>query len=142
MSLILLISFLWAFLEGRREAQYFHYKWSNPNPIKVRDEHLEFTVQRSLYVIGWSLLSSFVYNWWVGLLTFITIGLCFSFFHNGSYYLRRNDLNPTIYKLRWKSQSETTTAKFSFDYKSRTIQFITGFIISIIFDAIFLFKIL
>ena len=134
MTLILLVSFLWAFLEGRREAQYFHYKWTNPNPIKVRDEHLEFTIQRSLYVIGWSLLSVFIFNWWFGLLSFISIGLCFSFFHNGSYYLRRNDLNPDIYKLRWKAESYTTTAKFSFNYKWRTIQFIIGLMLSILLD--------
>lgn len=138
MTIILLISFLWAYLEGRREAQYFHCKWLSPNPIKVRDEHLEFTIQRSLYVIGWSLLSASVFNVWFGLLTFISIGLCFSYFHNGSYYSRRNDLDNSVYKLRWKGESYSTTAKFSFNYKWRTIQFIIGLLLSICLDIFLL----
>lgn len=134
MSIILLISFLWSYLEGKREAQYFHYKWSLPNPTKIKDEHPYFTLQRGLYVITSSLLCGFVFDWWIGILTFISISLSFSFFHNGSYYLRRNQMNNEIYPLKWKDESTTTTAKISLNYKKRLILLIVGIIISITTD--------
>lgn len=136
MSIILLISFLWAYLEGKREAQYFHYKWSLPNPTKIKDEHVHFTLQRSLYVIISSLLGFLIFNWWVGILTFISISLSFSFFHNGSYYLRRNQMNNKIYSLKWKDESTTTTAKISLNYKKRLLLLIVGIIISITTDLL------
>lgn len=136
MSIILLISFLWAYLEGKREAQYFHYKWSLPNPTKIKDEHVHFTLQRSLYVIISSLLGFLIFNWWVGILTFISISLSFSFFHNGSYYLRRNQMNNKIYSLKWKDESTTTTAKMSLNYKKRLLLLIVGIIISITTDLL------
>jgi hypothetical protein len=93
MTLILLISFLWAYLEGKREAQYFHYKWSLPSPTKIKDEHFDFAIQRSLYVLKSSLLVGFIFNWLAAFILFISIALTFSFFHNGSYYKRRNEMN-------------------------------------------------
>jgi hypothetical protein len=139
MTLILLISFLWAYLEGKREAQYFHYKWSLPSTTKIKDEHFDFTIQRSLYVLMSSLLAGFIFNWLAALILFISIALTFSFFHNGSYYKRRNEMNENVYLFRWKDESTTTTAKFSFSYKWRLIQFIIGFLMCLVFDLI-LFK--
>jgi len=140
MTLILLISFLWAYLEGKREAQYFHYKWSLPSPIKIKDEHFDFAIQRSLYVLKSSLLVGFIFNWLAAFILFISIALTFSFFHNGSYYKRRNEMNENVYLFRWKDESTTTTAKFSFSYKWRLIQFIIGVILSLGFDLFILFK--
>jgi len=140
MFLILLASFLWAFLEGKREAQYFHYKWSLPNPTKVKDEHLHFTIQRSLYVILSSIVASLLYQYWSGIIMLISIALTFSFFHNGSYYLRRNQLNNEIYKKRWFGESTTTTAKISFSYKTRLILFIRGTFITLSYDIFHLIK--
>ena len=37
----------WAALEGRREADYFHFRWKDPM-TRVADEHLMFTIQRSI----------------------------------------------------------------------------------------------
>jgi hypothetical protein len=140
MTLILLISFLWAYLEGKREAQYFHYKWSLPSPTKIKDEHFDFAIQRSLYVLISSLLAGFIFNWLAAFIIFISIALTFSFFHNGSYYKRRNEMNENVYLFRWKDESTTTTAKFSFSYKWRLIQFIIGVILSLGFDLFILFK--
>jgi hypothetical protein len=140
MTIILLISFLWAYLEGKREAQYFHYKWGIPNPTKIKDEHLEFTIQRSLYVIISSLLVGFIFEWWSSIILFISLAFTFSFLHNGSYYKRRNELNENVYPYRWKDESTTTTAKFSFSYKSRLIQFIIGVILCLGFDLFILIK--
>ena len=139
MTLILLISFIWAYLEGKREAQYFHYKWSLPSPLKIKDEHFDFTIQRGLYVLVSSLLAGFIFNWLAAIILLISIALVFSFFHNGSYYKRRNEMNENVYLFRWKDESTTTTAKFSFSYKWRLIQFIIGFLMCLVFDLI-LFK--
>lgn len=138
MTLILLISVLWAYLEGKREAQYFHYKWSLPSPLKIKDEHFDFTIQRALYVLVSSLLAGFIFNWLAAIILLISIALVFSFFHNGSYYRRRNEMNSGVYPLRWKDSSTTTSAKFSFSYKWRLWQFIIGIILCLSFD---LFKI-
>lgn len=134
MSILLLISFLWAYLEGKREAQYFHYKWSLPDPTKIKDEHFDFTLQRSLYVLLSAVVSYLLFGLLSSILTFFCIALVFSYLHNGSYYLRRNQLNENIYKLKWLDESTTTTAKFSFSYKKRKILFIIGLIISLLFD--------
>ena len=139
MFLILIISFLWAHLEGKREAQYFHYKWSTPNPTKIKDEHLEFTIQRSLYVIISSLLVGFIFWWWSSIILFVSLVLTFSFFHNGSYYKRRNELNENVYPYKWKDQSTTTTAKISFNYKQRLTLFILGLLIVVVTDLLNLF---
>jgi hypothetical protein len=133
MTIILFISFVWSFLEGKREAQYFHYKWSLPNPTIVKDEHFEFTLQRFLYIL-FSALTAYLLFGYLGIISFFTISLTFPFFHDGSYYLRRNQLNNKIFNLKWKDSSDTTTAKISLNYKNRKILFITGFVISLICD--------
>jgi hypothetical protein len=43
-------------------------------------------------------------------------------------------MNENVYLFRWKDESTTTTAKFSFSYKCRLIQFIIGVILSLVFD--------
>lgn len=138
MILILLLSFIWAFLEGKREAQYFHYKWTQPNPLEIPDEHFDFTIQRFTYVLVSSLFVWLSMGFFYGLMMFISIALCFSFIHNGSYYKRRNYMNPEIYKEKWWSQSDTTTAKFSLNYRNRLILFILGASISFFGDIIYL----
>lgn len=140
MTLILIISFLWAFLEGKREAQYFHYKWSLPNPTKVKDEHFEFTVQRSISVFLFCLVICLTFGWLEAIISLLSISFCFSFIHNGSYYKRRNELNSGIYKLGWKDNSISTTAKISMGYKLRLILFIIGFSLSMLMDVYLFIK--
>ena len=139
MTVFLLIFTVWSFLEGRREAQYFHYKWSNPNPTKVRDEHLEFTIQRSLFVLTSTLTTCLLFGWF-GLTNLFISLLTFSYIHNGSYYLRRNQLNKDIYKLGWFDDSETTTAKLSLNYKQRLVLFILGVLLTVLTDVTLILK--
>jgi hypothetical protein len=140
MTLLLIISFIWSYLEGKREAQYFHYKWDSASPIEIKDEHFDFTIQRSLFVIITAILAGFIYAWYASIIIFLSIALTFSFFHNGSYYKRRNEMNGDIYTNRWKDISTSTTAKTSFNYKSRLILFIIGTLLCIGFDLFFLLK--
>lgn len=114
----------WAALEGRREADYFHFRWKDPM-TKVDDEHLMFTVQRSMVAIFAAFASSFAFGFW-GLLGFVPLPLVFSFFHNGYYYVRRNQLDPEIYQKGWWDQSTATTAKVSFGPVSRTALAVVG----------------
>ncbi len=139
MTIILFLSFIWSFLEGRREAQYFYYKWKLPNPTKVVDEHFEFSLQRFFYVLL-STSTSYLLFGLIGLLSFFLIALTFPFMHDGSYYLRRNQLNNKIYLLKWKDSSDTTTAKFSLNYKNRLILFLIGLKISLICDLFLIFS--
>lgn len=139
MTVFLLIFTLWSFLEGRREAQYFHYKWLNPNPTQVRDEHLEFTLQRGLYVVLSTLTSCLLFGW-VGVVNFFISLLTFSYIHNGSYYLRRNQLDENVYKLGWFDSSTTTTAKISFTHKQRLVFFILGVLLTLLTDLMLILK--
>lgn len=125
----------WAALEGRREADYFHFRWKDPM-TKVDDEHLMFTIQRSIVAIFAALACTLVFGIW-GLFGFVPLPLVFSFFHNGYYYIRRNRLNSEIYQLGWWDQSTTTTAQVSFGPVSRTVLAAIGVAAAIAGDVCF-----
>ena len=57
---------------------------------------------------------------------FTGIAFCavFPFFHDGMYYVTRNKLDGVNYN--WFSESETTTARFSFDGLTRILLFGVG----------------
>ena len=123
----------YAALEGRREADYFHFRWKDPM-TKVDDEHFMFSVQRSIVAILAAFASTLVFGPW-GLLGFVPLPLVFSFFHNGYYYVRRNQLDPEIYQKGWWDQSTTTTAKVSFGPIPRTSLAVIGAISAITGDV-------
>ena len=125
---------VWAALEGRREADYFHFRWKEPM-TKVDDEHLMFTIQRSIVVIFTTLACTLGMGFW-GLLGFIPLPLVFSFFHNGYYYVRRNQLDNNIYQKGWWDQSTTTTAKVSFGPVARTALAAIGVALAIAGDVL------
>lgn len=100
------------------EAAMFHQIVPNRNP-KI-DEHTLLTVMRlTVYVC---IFKTTLY----GLLFAIPLALMFPFIHDGVYYTMRNEFNSRIYPLRWKDQSTTTDAKFSFHYKKRETMFLIG----------------
>jgi len=124
----------WAALEGRREADYFHFRWKDPM-TRVEDEHLMFTIQRSMVTIFATLACTLGMGLW-GLLGFIPLPLVFSFFHNGYYYVRRNQLDDSIYQKGWWDQSTTTTAKVSFGPVVRTVLAAIGMALAIAGDIL------
>ena len=129
-------------LEGFREAHYWLYRTAYPEYEKIKDmdQHKFFSFQRFLVL---ALISSYVLLitkvYIAYLLIFIANALVFSFFHNGTMYLTRNELskklNPDniIYPKGWFDQSTTSQAKLTFLMGpiSRTIQFFLGIIIYI-----------
>ena len=124
----------WAALEGRREADYFHFRWKDPM-TRVEDEHLMFTMQRSIVAILATVACTLYTGLW-GLLGFIPLLLVFSFFHNGYYYVRRNQLDDSIYQKGWWDQSTTTTAKVSFGPVVRTGLAVIGVALAIAGDVL------
>jgi len=133
--ILIFINLIWIFyslLEGYREAFYWHYKNSNSNIIKEElDIHIIFSTQRGIVLILIGLLL-FNYFKWISILYVLSLMLIFSFFHNGMYYKFRNKLNGS-YKLGWKDQSTTSTAKMTkiMTYRNRTLFMILGFLIEI-----------
>jgi hypothetical protein len=129
---LLIISWIWATLEGRREAQYFHYKFSQPNPTTVRDEHLEFTLQRGLFALSTTIPLWLTAGWLTAIAYILCVMLSFPFFHDGMYYLRRNQLDNSIYQKCWMDSSSSTTAKFSIKFAWRLTLFCCAVLLSIL----------
>jgi hypothetical protein len=133
---IIIVNIIWALyslLEGFRESYYWYYK-ANSKSIDNRFEiHPVFSFQRVLVLILISYITYGVLGWWF-LLSTISLMLIFSYLHNGFYYLNRNILDDRIYKLGWKDQSTTSTAKMTkiMTYRNRTIMFMIGVIVQII----------
>lgn len=103
------------------EAAMFHQIVPNRNP-KI-DEHSLLTLMRvTVYICIFR-------ESWYGLLFLVPFVLMFPFIHDGVYYTMRNEFDSRIYPLRWKDQSTTTDAKFSFHYKKRETMFLIGIVL-------------
>lgn len=121
MWLILFLWIVYCIFEGAREALYW-----NTYPTYDFNVHWMFMVTRAIFLfvasgLVWQVLVSFI--------------LMFSFIHNGAYYTTRNILNKDLYKKKWFDQSTTSTAfltKFNGPI-SRSIQFVLGFILFLLF---------
>ena len=102
---------LFAIYEGQREALYFSYKMKATLQIQrslKRDEHVMFTIQRSV-VAAIASIASYTTLFDCALFI-ISMAFSFPFFHDGMYYVTRERLDG-IYKKGWFDQSTTSTAK-------------------------------
>ena len=117
---------LYAFFEGFRESFYWYLK-AKLQLSKIMDLHSIFSLQRGLFLLI-VFVSLFTELGFIGTTLYcISLALCFSFIHNGTYYITRDKLDKS-YPIGWFSQSKTSTAfwtKFMTPI-SRTIQFIVG----------------
>lgn len=127
-SLTLVFGYLYAIFEGIREGYYFHSAVKSGDVFEY-NLHSLFWVQRSIVMFS---LASFISL--ITLSGIVTLGyivssmMCFSLWHNGAYYATRNNLNPAIYKKRFKDNSITSTAVFEFSFQKRLTYFIIGFL--------------
>lgn len=126
--LLVLFAFAYFYFEGKREAWHWHFK----NELEFKyythlNEHALFLRQRSLVFILSCGLNYFVVNHYI--LFSLGIFFCFSFIHNGTYFYYRNKLDPSIYQLKFKANSNTSTAFMEFDYETRLFMFILGLIL-------------
>lgn len=133
-TLVLFISILYYIYEGYREAYLYHYK--NTSNASHKELHPAFTMQRILFwAVVFIYCSSFLFT---SALIFM-----FSFIHDGSYYVNRNNLDPSIYKERFTESSLTSTAIIELTYKARLVLFFIGaglflfHLIMLIHDSIF-----
>ena len=129
----LILIFAWIIFsvyEGKREAWYFHEKYKSTHDI-----HYYFTIQRiSVGVAFLVALTSTEISWYNLLdvvLTSIMLISIFPFWHDGYYYLERNNLNPTIYQKRFKDYNNSS-AVFDFTWNERKVMFIVGIMIIIL----------
>ena len=118
-------------IEGTREAYYYdavvRSDRSYPNI------HWIFFLERGfvLLIIGISLMD---------IILPIGLALIFSWFHNGLYYMKRNDLEPRIYQKRFEASSSTSTAFFEMNYLVRSLVCIGGLIFLTIYYLLLIFR--
>jgi len=149
--MIILISVLWVLYSvfaGTNEGFFFHHKDKATDNLLFdldgdgdRDVeiHQIFSLMRLivLIVMGVALYGITQSLFFTAVLIF-SYAMMFPFFHDGSYYVTRNNLNHNIYKKKWFAQSNTSTAKSTrfLTPTVRTTAFILG-LISIVLTIIY-----
>lgn len=122
-----LIFILYALIEGFREGFYWFFKVNSKKKTEF-EIHPIFAAQRGMVILLLATNVLLLTDLNSALINILSNALLFSFFHNGIYYTTRNKLDPNIYKLGWREQSTTSTAKMTkfFTYRNRTICAIIG----------------
>lgn len=115
-------------MEGRREAYYYHSAVKTGDSTKF-NLHSIFQIQRAI-VLFIFILSCI--NVFISIAIAIAMISCFSFFHNGKYYSTRNELDNSVYPLKWKDDSTSSTAMFEIEYKERLFMLVIGVLIFIL----------
>jgi hypothetical protein len=59
----------------------------------------------------------------------LPMAFTFPYLHDGVYYVARNEMDNSVYTDRWRSESKTTDAKFSFSWNNRKVFFTIGVIL-------------
>lgn len=123
-TLFILLSF-YALLSGVKDAVL----WSKKGAESFKfNEHILFVAERAtvylsvlIAVLSVELTAKFVISFLVILLASL---LAFPFLHNGALYYSRNKIEPELYTKGFFSEpSETSTAKYNFSFRIRTILF-------------------
>ena len=134
---------IYSIFEGKREAWFYH-TYSKPVNLN-KDIHFYFTVQRMSVCVPFILMNLSFEYWFITaaeivLLTVLFLGI-FVFFHDGFYYLERNNQNMLIYKLRFRDYNDST-AIFDFKWNERVIFFIGSILafILLLIIKIYLYK--
>lgn len=134
--LIFVSGLLYAFFEGKREAYYYHSASISGDSGRY-NIHWLYLVQRIIFHI--SIFICINENIFIKICLLVSYGLCFSFIHNGSYFLQRNKLDNKIYPKKWMDDSISSTASYEVSFKERTFTFIAGiilFVLSIILKTL------
>lgn len=87
------------------------------------NRHTLLTLMRGIVFVG-----IFGFSWQL-LLYLPSHILMFPFIHDGIYYQTRNNLNHSVYPLRFRDRSTTTDARFSFGYETRKRMFLIGIVL-------------
>ncbi len=122
--LLVLIGFcLWSTLEGSRDGVLENSRVGELNRVNL---HPLFTLERCLVgTLIWCYIDTFKSHLEASIYT-ISLGLVFSWFHNGAYYWTRRKLNPLVYTKGWTDTSLTSKALIELNFKERTWLAILG----------------
>lgn len=125
---IVAIVAIYTIYEGIREGYYMHYRMNYANAVE--NLHTIFTIQRALVYLLSTSLFFLTMNPVIAIFATIGIILIFSFIHNGTYFLTRNNIDKKIYPKRFFDDTVTpnhkAAAKLNIDVKVRTFMFIFG----------------
>ena len=122
---------IYACIEGYREGDYWYSRNLIPiyNKSKlIHDPHTLWFIQR--FVIGLALtILVFCGKYYIySPLYLFGLGCSFPLLHDGFYYIRRNNIDKTVYKERFFDYSITSTARMTFNFEVRLFLFVVGFI--------------
>ena len=138
-----LVGWLYACIEGAREGHYFNEAVETGAVEKINLHPLFFT-QRLIVMLSISMFIGITSQSLILTSSFIISSLlCFSFFHNGVYFVTRNNLNYWVYPKRFKASKSDRKANvkskavMEFSYKNRLVQFILGVLLS--YASIFIY---
>lgn len=134
--------FIWAWyskVEGETEAYLFYY-WLNSKIFNIKNLHPMWWFKRVLVGVGLNLPILFLKPQNLGIILFpvslVCYGIIFPFFHDGFYYIQRNNLDNRTYEKRFKEHSTSSSAKMEFDWITRLCFFVIGAVILIIIGVI------
>jgi hypothetical protein len=122
-----ILHMVYAIYEGRREALYYHIK-SISGLLKDKNEYPLFVCQSITFygLIYLLLLTNSNFNYWKALVLLIMLIFTFPFFHDGSYYANRNNLDKFVYKKRFLDESNSNTEFFSATLRTRSVLVLFG----------------
>ena len=130
-SIIILLWMIYSMMEGTREAYYYdsvvRSDRSYPNI------HWIFFLERGVVLLIIGLLT-------LDIILPVGLALIFPWFHDGLYYMKRNDLEPRIYQKRFEASSTTSTAFFEMNYLVRSLVCIGGLIFLTVHYLLLIFR--
>ena len=133
-----LVFMVYSSFEGIREAYYFYAKIYIPKESSLAkiNEHAMFSIQRGIFILVCSALNYFLIShltYWSLLTSFFSLSLMFPFWHDGFYYMYRNNINPETYPKRFFDNTTTSNALQNYNFTNRTIMFIVGLAVYILY---------
>lgn len=139
--LILTSWIVYSSIFGKCDAWYWYYGNQCKYVLKQKlmDLHPHYLTSRSIFglVCGFLMSNILNQNLLLGFIYTIALGLILPLFHNGFYYMERNNINPSVYPLRFKDMSTSSIAPINFTYNLRLVMAILGVIMWISLSFIY-----
>lgn len=127
MIITIVLFFTWLvfpIIDGITEAYLWHYNSTDPMPKQINKIiHQGFFLSRILVWSAYSIVFYFASNnLAISILFSLSIGLCFPFFHLGTMYHIRNELNFRIYPEGFMADpSNTSESQINLTWNTRII---------------------
>lgn len=95
------------------------------------NEHAIWFTQRFLVGVMLTLLVFYKQYTYYALIYLFGLGSTFFMWHDGFYYMERDNIKPGTYPDKFKDYSLTSTAEMTYNFETRLILFVIGFFICI-----------